>query len=425
MAITPVSNLYDGFIFDGENSRTYGVYITEPAVFDAPTRDVEMISIAGRNGSYALDHGRFNNTQVTYHCAMGATNEADFISGIRDLRNMLASRKGYVVLSDEIDTSEYRKAVFKDGIDMATINKQAGTFDVTFECMPQRFLTSGNNKITATNGGTVTNPTLFDASPMLEVDGYGDIGINSDTISITNDPVGVIELPITKNLAYTTITDTTLYNNGDILTADFSDTNNTPSMRLTYPNVSPTTVTSSAVTTAKVVSTTNCTASATYMADIWVRLYARLFPNNMTFVAGTASSESASATFNFVGSYVENGTTHTFNVTPTVTVTFAYNGTNRITVTRSVANNGIFTNIGDDGNLTTVYVDSTDSATGSPMYVDLEIGEAYKIENGTVVPVNSAVTIPASLPVLASGSNTITFDNTVQDLKIVPRWWRV
>ena len=72
-----------------------------------------------------------------------------------------------------------------------------------------------------------------------------------------------------------------------------------------------------------------------------------------------------------------------------------------------------------------VLLDSTVSVLGNPVYIDLDIGEAYKIEGGSIVSVNDAVNMPANLPVLNPGSNTITYDNTFTDVKIVPRWWKI
>ena len=58
-------------------------------------------------------------------------------------------------------------------------------------------------------------------------------------------------------------------------------------------------------------------------------------------------------------------------------------------------------------------------------YVDLDIGEAYREEDGQIINVNNAVTIPAKLPTLKSGVNNITYDVTITQFKIVPRWWEV
>ena len=52
--------------FGGINSADFGIYISGEGVFNAPQRDVEMISVPGRNGAIALDRGRFQNIEVTY-----------------------------------------------------------------------------------------------------------------------------------------------------------------------------------------------------------------------------------------------------------------------------------------------------------------------------------------------------------------------
>ena len=77
MAVAPTGAIYKTLTFDGVSSRTYGVYITGEAVYNAPKRSVEMIEIPGRNGSFAFDKGRFENIEVTYPAGIFADNEAD------------------------------------------------------------------------------------------------------------------------------------------------------------------------------------------------------------------------------------------------------------------------------------------------------------------------------------------------------------
>ena len=61
-----IGAIYKELTFDGENSGDYGIYITGAGTFNAPQRDVDLVTIPGRNGSFALDHGRFENIEVTY-----------------------------------------------------------------------------------------------------------------------------------------------------------------------------------------------------------------------------------------------------------------------------------------------------------------------------------------------------------------------
>ena len=175
MAITQTGAMYKSLSFDNTPSRSYGVYITGEAVYNAPERAVEMISIPGRNGAFALDQGRFENIEVSYPAGIFADNEADFAQAVSDFRNFLCSKKGYCRLTDEYNPSEYRMAVYKSGLEVDPAQLRAGEFTITFDCKPQRWLTSGETATAVASGGTVTNPTLFESSPMLEVTGYGNI----------------------------------------------------------------------------------------------------------------------------------------------------------------------------------------------------------------------------------------------------------
>lgn len=148
MAVAPTGAIYKALEFDGVSSRTYGVYITGEAVYNAPERDVEMIAIPGRNGSFALDKGRFENIEVSYPAGIFADAESDFAEAVSDFRNFLCSRNGYVRLQDEYNPNEYRMAVYKSGLEVTPAQLKAGEFNIVFECKPQRWLTSGESEIT-------------------------------------------------------------------------------------------------------------------------------------------------------------------------------------------------------------------------------------------------------------------------------------
>ncbi len=134
MAVAPTGAIYKALKFDNVSSRTYGVYITGEAVYNAPERDVEMITIPGRNGTFALDNGRFENIEVSYPAGIYADTEADFRQAISDFRNFLCSRKGYVRLQDEYNPDEYRMAVYKSGLDVTPAMLRAGEFNIVFDC---------------------------------------------------------------------------------------------------------------------------------------------------------------------------------------------------------------------------------------------------------------------------------------------------
>lgn len=177
--------LFNSFTFDGENSLDNGIYISGEAAYNAPERAVEMITVPGRNGAIAMDQGRFENIEVTYPAGCFASDEEGFADKIAEFRNILASRYTYKRLTDTYNPDEFRMALYKSGLEVEpTIHNRAGEFDITFECKPQRWLVSGETAQTFTQSGSITNPTLFDAKPLLAVTGSGILTLGTQTMTI-------------------------------------------------------------------------------------------------------------------------------------------------------------------------------------------------------------------------------------------------
>ena len=58
------------FTFNGKSSKDFGVYISGLNTFGAPERDVDIISISGRNGDLiSLLSEIVSNTSVSVICA--------------------------------------------------------------------------------------------------------------------------------------------------------------------------------------------------------------------------------------------------------------------------------------------------------------------------------------------------------------------
>lgn len=419
MGIKTTNPHYNTFTFNGTDSSDYGVYVTDVNVFDAPKRVVDYIAIPGRSGDFALDQKSFENISVVYSCAMEQDSEADFEDAISEFKNLLASTKGYKRLEDDIHPNEYRMGVFSEGLEVETKNKKSATFDIEFNCKPQRYLTSGETAVSLTSGDTITNPTLFDASPLLQLWGYGDFAINGEAMEIVSTDIGTTLVGYGTNWIYAA---------GDTAKA---------SEPLTIADANP----------GDTVSGENG-----YIA----RAICEIFPGNgVTGFSSASASTSALATCSVTTGnslqieikFTESSIVDTIeggNPTFTISATETSGNTGTFNIT---CNYGFETYIGNAQQVLAditvgalpntwrlnalqlrmnyIYVYSTASALGSPIYFDLDVGEAYKIENNIAVSVNNAVSIPAELPTLVPGANTITFDNTITQFKIVPRWWKV
>lgn len=409
MAITQTGAIYKAFSFDNVSSRNYGVYITGEAVYNAPERDVEMIAIPGRNGSFALDNGRFENIEVKYPAGIAADSETDFAQAVSDLRNFLCSKKGYFRLADEYNPNEYRMAVYKSGLEVLPVQAKAGEFEIIFECKPQRFLTSGEDAVDVSSGDTITNPTLFEARPMLEVEGYGNININGNEITRKNTTLGLIQLvgwqtSIPLEQSYSLTFDRAKLNTGD--TIYFSANANWGGVEFNAgTSFAPYGATSSSYTDS------NADALSTFIAGFY-------YASPVEFVVGTPKTITNTRTV--------TATIQTIHTTETATWTgeITYDGDRTFTASISAVPSANINFHNPKISLGSLYGDSTLSTFGT-VYIDCDLGEAYTIIDGSPASANAIVSLGYDLPTLASGGNVITYDNTITDLKIIPRWWKV
>ena len=187
--------VFNKFIFDSIDSLSDGIYITGEAVYNAPERTMDMISVPGRNGAIAIDQGRFENIIVTYPAGAFADSQSDFADKIQSFRNKLVSRYSYKRLTDSYNTGEFRMGLYHSGLEVAITNiSRAGEFTISFDCKPQRWLASGETPQTFTASGTITNPTLFPARPLLAVTGAGNLTVGTQTMTLIarSDPTSIL-----------------------------------------------------------------------------------------------------------------------------------------------------------------------------------------------------------------------------------------
>lgn len=175
------------FTFDGVQTTAYGVWISGIETYAAPERDVETVTVPGRNGLLTLDNGRYKNIKITYPCFMADNFDTDFGA----FKAAMLSKVGYKQLTDTYHPEGFRLARLVGGFSPETgiLNKSAH-FEVQFDCYPQFYLNSGQNYVTVANNGTITNPTSFPSSPMIRVTFSttprdGTVTVNGRTVVIT------------------------------------------------------------------------------------------------------------------------------------------------------------------------------------------------------------------------------------------------
>lgn len=403
--------------FDGENSFDYGVYISGEGTFDAPKRRARKISIPGRDGDLVLDEGSFENIQVSYPAFIVAKNKAEFKEKLEAFRSALLSKTGYVRLSDTYHKDEYRMAAYLEGLEVSPkLHNKAGNFTLVFDCKPQRFLKIGDLPVSVASGDAITNPTLFDAHPLIKFNSSGDgtIRIGDRPLNFLNKPLGRIPIG-TRVIKYLP--------SGDVYYRELVAIQNTP-----HNNGDTFTFKGAELTT--VVQSESDVSVASFTPGQDMRIVPPMGKSgnvitvtvedweDTTFTFGTAKDVTKSVEFELsIG-----GQTYT----QTLSMTMSYAGFTQIQVEWvATLTSGVSVTSAQSLSNYTGYADSSVNSLTGDLYIDLDIGEAYRLQNGVAVSINNFVNIGGELPVLPSGSTTITYSNTISNVEITPRWWRV
>ena len=176
------------FNFNGRWSRDFGIYVSGEGTFNSPERDITSYEIQGRNGNLLIDNGRFKNVQLTYPAFI----TRNFQHYAEQARQWLTSPIGYCILFDDYHPYEFRKARFAGPLNFSPLfMNRSATFDLTFDCKPQRFLFKDNDGLSFDGNDTLLNTTEFDALPLIRVYGNGNgmVTIGDTTFTLT----GIIE----------------------------------------------------------------------------------------------------------------------------------------------------------------------------------------------------------------------------------------
>ena len=412
-------------IFGDVDSADYGIYISGDGVYNAPERDVEFVSVPGRNGDIAMDNGRYNNITVTYPAGTFAKTQEEFREKLSDFRNAVLSQKGYQRLEDTYHPEEFRMAVYTAGLEVDPVAyQQAGKFELTFNCKPQRWLTVGALPIPVDSGDVLQNPTVFDSSPLLEVEGYGNISFNGYDINLRNALVGNIQLlprkyrrdlGVTYDLSDTFYFDRGLLTTGDVITVDpikFEYGYNFDeglASSTSYEIYQESTVTPSVVVY----------SGYNYLLSCNLEIY--LTTPSISFNALDVDDAPVTKMARvMVSCGMTTGVTKRVLMLFQVTCGYDYITISMVSSTTAGVSVYVY-----EYRTSPVTANSTLNLLGHPSYIDCETGEAYSILNNKTYSLNSYVTLGSDLPVLAPQSNKVTFDDTVTDLKIAPRWWKV
>ncbi len=182
------------FIFGGISTKEFGVHVSGEDSFAVPAPRTTSQTIAGRSGDLLIWDGSYENITIDYPCAI----LRNFEDNYNAFAAFLMSKAGYQRLEDSYHPSFYRMASVADGLDptMYALNRN-GTFTVSFNCKPWKYLAAGDTAVTIETETTIENPTRYESRPLLRVYPTAD----AETLITIND-INTILITATDAVEY-------------------------------------------------------------------------------------------------------------------------------------------------------------------------------------------------------------------------------
>jgi phage-related protein len=134
--------------FDGQSGHDIGIRMQGGLALSCPVPRVQTFQIPGRNGDLHISDGTFENRVASADCYVYKKDQVE-----RAFRAIYAWAFGsgeYRRLVSDEDPEHYLMARVANGADVAAKVKAMAPFSLQFDCMPQRFLTSGDAPIVLT-----------------------------------------------------------------------------------------------------------------------------------------------------------------------------------------------------------------------------------------------------------------------------------
>lgn len=180
-------------VFDGVNSYTdLHLVCSGEKSYKSSGRRVETFTVPGRNGDLVWDDGSYENDRIAY--TFGLTEKmkerADSVCSF-----FLTRSSAYYRLTSSYHPAYYRMARVASSFDPDVTLDSVMTFDVEFDCLPQKYLLTGETETEiAENGSAVfTNPTAETARPLIKVtSGTGTFQVGNTEVTVSKNNGGLV-----------------------------------------------------------------------------------------------------------------------------------------------------------------------------------------------------------------------------------------
>lgn len=190
-----------GFTLDANTptkvtSGQLGVRLTAPVEIPASVRSVEDIEVEGRAGSLTRFTG-WEDSGIDLDLAIPTT------GGFELYRSAAHQLTNASTIAFTGEPGVYRKVKHCEVSGLRRELSGWGLFTAHLTCQPFSYLFEGLQAVTLTSSGTIMNPGLLDADPIITITGTGVLALTINSqIHQVNSPAGQVTLDSARLVAH-------------------------------------------------------------------------------------------------------------------------------------------------------------------------------------------------------------------------------
>lgn len=186
-----------GFTLNNQvSSASLGLRLTAPVAIPASVRRADDIEVKGRAGTLTRFTG-WEDTEIDLDLAMPIRD------GLHQYRQAAHELTGASTIAFTGESGVYRKVKHCEVSELRRELSGWGFFTARLTCQPFAYLTSGLAPVTMLESGTITNPGLLDADPIITVTGTGALSLTINArVYHVSSPAGSVTLDSARLVAH-------------------------------------------------------------------------------------------------------------------------------------------------------------------------------------------------------------------------------
>lgn len=177
-------------------SQSLGVRVAAPVEIPVATRDVEDIEVTGRAGTLTRLLG-WKDTELSLQLAVRTT------TGMDEYRKAALALMEATSIAFTGEPGVYRRVKRAEVQPLRRDMSGWGFFDADFVLEPFSYLSIGRTKTTLSTSGTITNPGLLVAEPVITITGTGTLALTvNGMVHLAKAPSGQVTLDSARLVAH-------------------------------------------------------------------------------------------------------------------------------------------------------------------------------------------------------------------------------